>query len=110
MSHPNITFNYQTELENYVQYLRKLIRENRVHSKENLETFLVSIFAEFIQKEYELNYSTDSSEDETKKNCEYCDDVKGCSNCEYFGFPCLNCAEYCYHFRLGPGHGQENRK
>ena len=27
-----------------------------------------------------------------------------CANCLYHGFPCLNCANYIYNGRLGPGH------
>jgi len=26
-----------------------------------------------------------------------------CSNCEYHGFPCLNCADYVHLGKLGPG-------
>lgn len=27
-----------------------------------------------------------------------------CANCEAYGFPCLNCAEYIYQGQLGAGH------
>ena len=26
-----------------------------------------------------------------------------CGNCECYGFPCLNCAEYVHNGELGPG-------
>jgi len=28
-----------------------------------------------------------------------------CTNCEYFSFPCLNCAEFVFNGQLGPGNG-----
>jgi hypothetical protein len=33
-----------------------------------------------------------------------------CQNCDYFGFPCLNCAAYVFHGRLGPGFGHQCRR
>lgn len=29
--------------------------------------------------------------------------MQNCQNCKCVGFPCLNCAEYVYEGRLGPG-------
>lgn len=28
-----------------------------------------------------------------------------CTNCDHYGFPCLNCARFNYGDRLGPGFG-----
>lgn len=35
---------------------------------------------------------------------EYC---IGCGNCEYYGFPCANCAMYVFGDQLGPGEGYD---
>ena len=32
-----------------------------------------------------------------------------CLNCVHHGFPCLNCAEYCFCGRLGPGFFESKR-
>ena len=35
---------------------------------------------------------------------EYC---IGCPNCEYYTFPCLNCAAYVFNGQLGEGNADE---
>jgi hypothetical protein len=31
--------------------------------------------------------------------------LSSCRNCKDFGFPCLNCADYTYNYKYGPGYG-----
>jgi len=31
--------------------------------------------------------------------------LSSCENCRHFGFPCLNCADYTYKYKYGPGYG-----
>jgi len=30
-----------------------------------------------------------------------------CQNCDHYGFPCLNCADYVYEGKMGPGYPRE---
>lgn len=38
------------------------------------------------------------------------EDSVPCSNCKRYGTPCLNCAEYEFHGRLGPGYNADGER